>query len=302
MPIVEHHAPTTRKERAVVTTMYTDTFAHGVATLGHSLQAANVDARLILAYFPDKVSARALCVASAGGWELQAIARIPPPHDGKDIHYTFIDQYSKLAIWGFDSLGLRSIVYMDADTLVRNNFDELFDLPFQFAAGPDVFTDDRPFRIGFNAGVMMLRPSTRVFNDLVEKLETADYPLQWAEQSYLNLYFGAHALRLPFIYNGNVAIKEASPVLWKAMEKDMRIVHYTLAKPFPPYDGGMLEPAQLKEHLTAEKDRNSRFEQELTWWEESWDAMRDAQKDVLQECEKFPNPRTAREEEEGGQS
>jgi hypothetical protein len=80
LPVVHTYPSTLRNERAVVTTMYTDDiFAHGVATLGHSLQAVGTNARLILAYFPDRISARALCVAKAGGWELQPIDRIPPP-------------------------------------------------------------------------------------------------------------------------------------------------------------------------------------------------------------------------------
>jgi lipopolysaccharide biosynthesis glycosyltransferase len=98
-------------------------------------------------------------------------------------------------------------VYLDGDTLVRHNFDELFDLPYNFAAGPDVWTDDRGFTIGFNPGVLLLRTSTAVFQDMVSKLEVAEYPLMWAEQAFLDQYFGGHALRLPFIYNGNVAIK-----------------------------------------------------------------------------------------------
>lgn len=271
--------------------MYTDTYAHGVATLGHSLRAVNTSARLVLAYFPEKISQRALCIAQAGGWELQPIARIPPPQGGKDIHYTFVDQYSKLALWGFDKIGVKSAVYLDADTLVRGNFDELFDLPYQLAAGPDVFTDERGFRIGFNAGVMVFRPSTPVFEDLVNKLEGADYPLQWAEQSYLNLYFGAHALRLPFVYNANLAIKEASPVLWKAMEKDMRVVHYTLAKPFPAYDGGLIEADRLRAHLAQERRDNRRYDQELGWWEDSWNGMRAAKQGELQRCDAdYPPP------------
>jgi hypothetical protein len=213
LPIVQAHPPTSKQERAVVTTMYTDTFAHGVATLGHSLQLAGTNARLILAYFPERISPRALCIAKAGGWELHPIVRIPPPHEGKGIHYTFVDQYSKLRLWSFDRIGVKSLVYLDADILVRQNFDEIFDLPYNFAAAPDVWTNERGITIGFNAGVMLLRPDSAVFQDMLSKLETADFPPEEAEQAFLNLYFGGHALRLPFIYNGNLATKVSFEIL-----------------------------------------------------------------------------------------
>jgi len=61
----------------------------------------------------------------------------------------------------------------------------------------------------------------------------------------LNHYFGAQAVRLPYAYGGNLAIKERSPEMWEAMQKDMRIIHYTLGKPFDPKikcPGGICNP------------------------------------------------------------
>ncbi|KAJ7610168.1 glycosyltransferase family 8 protein [Roridomyces roridus] len=234
MPATKGHGPghTLPEQRAVVTTLYSDGYAIGVAVLGHSAKVANISARLILPYFEHKVSPKALCIARAVGWEPMPIARIPPPK-GDDAEYGhYKDQYTKLSIWKLDEIGVDSAVYLDADTLVRSNFDELFDSPFNFAAVPDVWLERRGFIVDFNAGVLAFRPSTAVFDDMQQKLEIATYPPAEAEQAFLNLYFGPTAFRLPYLYNANLAIKPRSPALWKRFTDEMRVVHYTLVKPF----------------------------------------------------------------------
>ncbi len=122
------------------------------ATLGHSLQTVGTNARRIL-FHTGHLSARALCIVRVAGWELLEVERIPPPHDGAGIGYRFVDQYTKLHLWSLDNLlGVDRVVYVDSDALARQNFDELFDLPFPFAAVPDVY--DSGFRLAFNAGVL----------------------------------------------------------------------------------------------------------------------------------------------------
>ncbi|KAJ2978016.1 hypothetical protein NUW54_g11346 [Trametes sanguinea] len=76
-PIVDTSAlsnvpPANRHDHAVVTGLYTDAFATAVATLGHTLNVANSSASRILYYIPDKISQRALCIASVSGWEPSA--------------------------------------------------------------------------------------------------------------------------------------------------------------------------------------------------------------------------------------
>ncbi|KAF8469902.1 nucleotide-diphospho-sugar transferase, partial [Gautieria morchelliformis] len=189
--------------------------------------------RRILVYIPGSVSAGSLCLATAAGWTVHPVSRIAPPHHGKGVNRLYLDQYTKLNIWTLDSIGIKSLVYVDADTLVRRNFVELFTLPYNFAAVPDIYRDHPGFTVEFNAGVLFLRTSTAVFEDMLSKIGTARFPPSMAEQAFLNAYFGLQAMRLPYAYNANIAIKWRSPALWKAMVPDVCIVHYTLDKPFP---------------------------------------------------------------------
>jgi glycogenin glucosyltransferase len=272
---------------AVVSTLYSDSYAIAVAVLGHSARNANVSARLLLPYLKDRISLRALCIARAVGWEPHVVPFIPPPHNGKDIYHRFTDQYTKLNIWSFDALGVDRLVYLDADTLVRRNFDELFDSPFNFAAVPDVYGDRRGFSITFNAGVLALRPSTELFRDMRRKIETAVYPLGEAEQAFLNLYFGSKTVRLPYVYNANLAIKRRSPALWDALKEEMRIVHYTTVKPFVYDEDSAALPTldELDEAMRLAEGRDSGFyADEVRWWKEAYERMMADKGDAVTGC------------------
>ncbi|KAJ7643586.1 glycosyltransferase family 8 protein [Roridomyces roridus] len=286
-----HGAPHTLvNQRAVVSSLYSDGFAIAVAVLGHSVRAANVSARLVLPYLEDKVSAKALCMARAVGWEPLPVSRIPPPHDGKDIYWRFADQYTKLSIWKLDQLGVESAVYLDADTLVRANFDELFDCPFNFAAVPDIYGGRRGFSVEFNAGVLALRTSSAVYENMRQKLATADYPLGEAEQAFLNLYFGGTAMRLPYIYNANLALKKRSPVLWQRLAREMRVVHYTAVKPFlnDPSDpaGVVLSPEDIEVAMEiGERHEDGVFREEIGWWRTAYQKMLLDRGHVISQCD-----------------
>ncbi|KAH9074368.1 nucleotide-diphospho-sugar transferase [Lactarius deliciosus] len=168
--------------RAVVTAVYNDLFTIPAATLGHSLRKAGTSARLILFHLPGRLSARALCILRTAGWEPLEVELIPPPHDGAGIGSRFGDQYTKLRLWT-----------LDRNTLVRRNFDELFDLPCPFAAVPDVYGDSG-FKLHFNAGVLVLHPSSATFETVRARIADARFNPSEAEQAFLNVYFGADCL------------------------------------------------------------------------------------------------------------
>ncbi|KAF7441251.1 hypothetical protein PC9H_001600 [Pleurotus ostreatus] len=95
-------------------------------------------------------------------------------------------------------MGIKRLVH--TPTRFRQNFDELFHLPFNFAAVPDVYGpgDARGFSLTFNAGVLAIQSSSCILKNM-KKSETARCPVQQAEQAFLNLYFGAKAARLRYI-------------------------------------------------------------------------------------------------------
>lgn len=216
-------------------------------------------------YLPDRISETTLCVLREVGWELFPVDLIEPPDHGKGIWPAFIDQYTKLRVWTLDKIGVKAAVYLDADTLVKQNFDELFELPFVFAAVPDVFTDARGFTTNFNAGVMVFKPDSEVFADMLAKVESAHFDRVAAEQSYLNLYYGSQVLKLPHVYNGNLAIKWRAQEYWKAMQEQLRIIHYTLVKPFDGKVECAKETCTGEEVFGVEKRRDFLAVAEKAW-------------------------------------
>ncbi|KAJ6484824.1 glycosyltransferase family 8 protein [Mycena sanguinolenta] len=280
------HVPSNR--RAVVSSLESDGYAIAVAVAGYSARSANVTARLLLPYLEHRVSDHALCIARAVGWEPYSVTLIPPPHGGKDVYSGYKEQYTKLHIWTLDKKGVDSAVYIDADTLVLRNFDELFDMPFNFAAAPDVRLGRRGFDITFNAGVLAFRPSSAVYEDMRRKIQIAEYPLQEAEQAFLNLYFGSTALRLPYAYNANLAIKIRKPILWQRLADEMRVVHYTLAKPFlpdPSHSQAIFTPDQIADALEqGARRRGGIFQQEMAWWETVYRKMMKDHGHIIEQC------------------
>ncbi|KAF4604324.1 hypothetical protein EYR40_001503 [Pleurotus pulmonarius] len=274
---------------AVVSTLYSNSYAISTAVLAHSVRNVNSTARLILLYIDGQVSEEALCINRAAGWELLAVPRIAPPHGGQGVYYRFVDQYTKLNVWGLDKQGIDRLVYLDADTLVRRNFDELFDLPFSFAAVPDVYSSGIPqaFRLGFNAGVMAIRTSSAVLRDMKNNIETARYPIGQAEQAFLNLYYGVKAVRLPYIYNAVISIKKRNWVLWGELKSHMSIIHYTERKPFM-LEGQPGERILTPEEIEAAIDLAQRdFEcwaEEFGWWRSAYYSMMAKHGAELERC------------------
>ena len=267
---------TKRNERAVVTSLYTESYAVAVATLGHALTKVGANARKVVMYLPERISPASLCYLREVGWELYPIDLIEQLDHGKGIRPTFIDQYTKLRIWTLDMIGIKAAVYLDADTLVKRNFDELFELPFIFAATPEVYTDGRGFTINFDAGLMAFKPNSKVFADMLSKVGSVHFDRTAAEQSYLNLYYGSQVLRLPHVYNGNLAIKWKAGQYWTAMQEQLRVIHFTLVKPFDGAikcasdvctDREVFDMNRRKDFLEiAEKSWGGAFKDEVREW------------------------------------
>ncbi|OCB84591.1 nucleotide-diphospho-sugar transferase [Sanghuangporus baumii] len=208
--------------RAVATTLYSESFASGVLALGHSLRAVNTSARRTLLYYPDRLTIRTLCHLQRNGWELHPVAH----RSDKD------EQDLLLQLWTLDDVGITSVVYLDSDSLVRRNFDELWSRPFGFAAVPDVYEDERGYSLAFGTSMMLLRTSSAIHNDILDKLSVTGKTYPVGLQEFLNEYFAVQVVKLPYIYNANLAIKQRSPTFWSALTKHIRIVRYTTARPF----------------------------------------------------------------------
>lgn len=273
----------------VATSFFTDDFATAVAALGHSLNRVNTTARRLMMYIPEQVSPRGLCIASATGFEPYPVQRVEPPAGGKGVYYHFIDQYTKLRLWELEEVGARAVVYLDADMLVLRNFDELYGLPYNFAAGLDVYTSRKGFTFQFNAGLLFLRPRTALFREFMKLIETAKYWRHEAEQAFLNTFYAKDVVKLPYAYNANLAIKARNAKVWDGIKKDIRVIHYTMVKPFTR-DNKDYAAVPMRE-LEANARRRSTefggiFAEEMDIWAQAWHETYEQYGQKLEDCMK----------------
>ncbi len=210
-----------------------DAYVPGVEALGQSLLATGTKIPRVCMVTPD-VSAGARAQLEAQGWFLRDVEPISAPMTGELLFARFASSFVKLR--AFQLVEYDKVVFLDADTIVVQSIDELFERPF-FAAAPDFFMPDR-----FNSGVMVLDPSEQLFGELLGslgKLPTYD----GGDQGLLNSHWPkwwemAPEHRLPAAYNLHHFIYEfmsVHEVLKKAFLPEIKIVHFTVQKPWQSF-------------------------------------------------------------------
>ena len=177
-----------------------------------------------------------------------------------------------------------TILYVDADCLVIKEVSHLFDLGKVYeesdtliAAAPDIFPPDK-----FNAGVMVVRPSKTVFENMMAQsslLITYD----GGDTGYLNAYFPEWFTEMPpmarlqFGYNAQRFLYHCTydkqPNYWdRAVSPDLHILHFSSSpKPWETKPPAVGHSPVAQKHLdeegvkTLEKvERTSELEH--LWW------------------------------------
>ena len=150
---------------------------------------------------------------------------------------------------------------------------------------PDVYLDARGFVTSFNAGVLFLRPSSLLYTQMLAHLSTARYEREYAEQAFLNVFFGADAVRLPYAYNGNLALKARSRGVWEGIRKEMRVVHYTIVKPFVSHSWKEVGEGEVAERVReAAREHGGLFEEEMGVWGRMWEETRVGYAEEVRRC------------------
>ncbi|KAF5275357.1 hypothetical protein FQR65_LT04185 [Abscondita terminalis] len=130
--------------------------------------------------------------------------------------------FTKLHCWRLTQF--EKCVFLDADTMVLANADELFDRE-EFSAAPDVGWPDC-----FNSGVFVYRPSEETYNKLIQfAIERGSF--DGGDQGLLNLYFSdwAHkdiSKHLPFIYNMCSTACYSYLPAFKQFGPTVKIIHF----------------------------------------------------------------------------
>eukprot|EP00871_Galdieria_phlegrea_P004079 jgi/Galph1/4672/GphlegSOOS_G3399.1 len=168
-------------KHAYVTLLYGSSYLLPVRVMMHSLNKNSPDNAHRLVLVTSDVSEVAIAQLHREGIETRYVSSVANPYTkGPKYSKRFDEVLAKLVI--FNLTEYESVVYIDADSLVFGPLNELFHCANFCAAfiNPCLF----------NSGVMALKPSTVVFDDMIEKLpQLASY--DGADQGFLNSYFSS---------------------------------------------------------------------------------------------------------------
>ncbi|XP_038839930.1 glycogenin-1-like isoform X1 [Salvelinus namaycush] len=212
------------QDQAFVTLATNDNYARGAMVLGKSLRNHKTTRKLVVMIGPQvsdpckgvlhKIFDEVLLVDVLDSGDSAHLALMKRP----DLGVTF----TKLRCWTLTHYS--KCVFMDADTLVVQNIDELFDRE-ELSAAPDPGWPDC-----FNSGVFVFRPSDETYSKLLQYC-TEHGSFDGGDQGVLNGYFSNWATadiskHLPFIYNlSSIAIYTYLPA-FKQYGGNAKVVHF----------------------------------------------------------------------------
>ncbi|XP_041125978.1 glycogenin-1-like isoform X1 [Polyodon spathula] len=211
-------------DQAFVTLATNDAYGKGALVLGMSLRNHRTSRKLVIMVSP-QVSLPMRAV-------LQKIfdeVRLVDVLDSEDSAHLALMQrpelgvtLTKLHCWTLTHYS--KCVFMDADTMVLSNIDDLFERE-ELSAAPDPGWPDC-----FNSGLFVFRPSNETYNKLLQ-FSAENGSFDGGDQGILNSFFSNWATtdiqkHLPFIYNlSSVAIYSYLPA-FKQYGAETKVVHF----------------------------------------------------------------------------
>ncbi|KAK9157203.1 hypothetical protein Scep_003777 [Stephania cephalantha] len=239
---------------AYVTLLYGDEFLLGVRVLGKSIRGTGSNRDMVV-LVSEGVSDYAKNLLQADGWIVEFISLLANPNQVRPKRFWGV--YTKLKI--FNMTNYKKVVYLDADTIVVKNIDDLFKCG-KFCA--NLKHSER-----LNSGVMVVEPSESLFEDMMSKVKTLQ-SYTGGGQGFLNSYYSgfanAHVFepnlpsdirnsksipemeRLSTLYNADVGLYMLANK-WMVDEKELRVIHYTLGplKPWDWWTAWLLKPVDI---------------------------------------------------------
>lgn len=214
----------TSPDEAFVSLATNDSYSRGALALGKSIQDTGSNKRL------------ALMVSSGVSKEMRErlsqvwdeLVDIEELDSGDAEHLALLSRpelgvtFSKINAWRL--VHYTKCVFLDADTLILQNVDDLFERE-ELSAAPDVGWPDC-----FNSGVFVFEPSYRTFCDLLE-LSRQTGSFDGGDQGLLNLYWSDWSTKdirhhLPFTYNVTPNVTYGYAPAFHRFGQNVRIIHF----------------------------------------------------------------------------
>ncbi|XP_062137367.1 glycogenin-1 isoform X3 [Drosophila sulfurigaster albostrigata] len=262
---------------AWVTLTTNDTYSLGALVLAHSLKRAGTAHQLAVLVTPtvseamrDRLKDVYNVVQEVNVLDSQDAANLALL-SRPELGVTF----TKLHCWRL--VQFEKCVFLDADTLVLKNCDELFERE-ELSAAPDVSWPDC-----FNSGVFVFTPSVETFNKITE-YAVQHGSFDGGDQGLLNQYFADWSTadikkHLPFVYNVTAYASYCYLPAFKQFRDKIKILHFA----------GKLKPWLLQfnsETKTVSTPTDYAHAQDLIqhWWNIFCDSVHDSLSDQMCLC------------------
>ncbi|CAH8456440.1 unnamed protein product [Heterobilharzia americana] len=220
---------------AFVTLATNDEYACGALVWAHSLREVKTTKQLAC-LVTNQVSKQILCLMESVFDHVEFVDVLDSKDETNlallsrpDLGVTF----TKLHCWRL--IQYTKAVFMDADTVVLKNIDDLFERD-ELSASPDPGWPDC-----FNSGVFVFKPCLETYKKLLQfAIEHGSF--DGGDQGLLNLFFADWATKdirfhLPFVYNViNQAFYSYPPALLR-FRSQVRVVHFIGAE--KPWHSGL---------------------------------------------------------------
>lgn len=211
-------------DQAYVTMATNDSYAIGALVLGHSLRNTGTTRSLVVMVTNDVTETFRQQLEHL--FDVVTVVNVYDSNDADNLELLSRPElgvtFTKLHCWRLTQFS--KCVFMDADTLVLENIDELFDRE-ELSAAPDAGWPDC-----FNSGVFVFRPSLETYRSLLQ-FAVRHGSFDGGDQGLLNLFFSDWATKdiskhLPFLYNVIAQSFYSYLPAFKQYGKDTKVLHY----------------------------------------------------------------------------
>ncbi|KAJ3613481.1 hypothetical protein NHX12_019730 [Muraenolepis orangiensis] len=254
----------TMTDQAFVTLATTDSYAKGAMVLGQSLRKHKTTKKLVALIGPHVTEPCRTVLESV----FDEVRVVDLMESGDTAHLALMKRpdlgvtFTKLHCWSLTHYS--KCVFMDADTLVLSNIDELFERE-ELSAAPDPGWPDC-----FNSGVFVFTPSNETHEKLLAFC-SENGSFDGGDQGVLNSFFNTWATadiskHLPFIYNlSSIAIYSYLPA-FKQYGHEAKVVHFLgKVKPWSySYDA---QSGEVKGHSLVPSLCQVQPDYLCLWWE-----------------------------------
>ncbi|XP_057901459.1 glycogenin-2 isoform X4 [Melospiza melodia melodia] len=211
-------------DQAFVTLATDDVYCQGALVLGQSLRNHRTSRKLAVLITPEVSSGMRSVLSSV----FDEVIEVGVLDSADSVHLALMQRpelgvtFTKLHCWTLTHYS--KCVFMDADTLVLCNVDELFDRE-EFSAAPDSGWPDC-----FNSGVFVFQPSLKTYNLLLQ-FAAEHGSFDGGDQGLLNSFFSNWATgdigkHLPFLYNLSSSSVYTYVPAFNHFGRDAKVVHF----------------------------------------------------------------------------